>query len=333
MTTSANFKKDSRFLNHGGIVKQDTVLADAGSSHSLVFAIQQKNVDQLHSILMDISTPSSPNYGQHWTRQQVSELTSNAAGMEEVVSFLRRHEISVDHVSKFGEYVVASAPVSLWEVFFKTRFEHFYDKRVRLMEIMETLGTVAYDHTRMIYASAEGEHEPVSSSSTQAVFGSQITFQGISSSAFSETDESCITHTAASSMQLQADQVSFLSYSFVTTRCLLSEEGQGNAPKLLAQQTWVNVSTSVFIYTGRNATTVYKSLTSSLSNAVQDGTCNMYLSTYAQQSGSTTLTTATATQVTNYPATEQPVPDDDESGSNGLSDVYSNQMDSVVYYD
>eukprot|EP01039_Chlorochromonas_danica_P007525 gene7525-8323_t len=798
------FKEEARFLNHGGIVKQDAVLADAGSSHTVVFAIQQKNVDQLHSILMDVSTPSSPNYGQHWTRQQVSELTSNAAGMEEVVSFLRRHEISVDHVSKFGEYVVASAPVSLWEVFFKTRFEHFYDKveDVHLLRAMHyslptpihqhlagvfgvadyfpnrlhpkdrlspqsfaspsnekklagatygnngnpwyltatvngaqvkvyltypqllynyysidspygnanvtqavfgslgqevsmvdvnqfqagfgllvhdlagynasvsdnacyedtgncdeasldvqyimsiaqnvstyyeyyeisqvddfvnwiievansddppglysvsyggyemgltkdqlttfnteaqklgimgtsiivssgddgVAGNIAEDDASncdyraafpsvspyvtsvgatvgpesgksevtcqvplstitsgggfsaqpsvnarpewqtaavtnyfntvspkpqngygsgrgypdismmgnnyfiitnqsinavsgtsasapvfagvvslansvrkakgqsslgflnpLLYANASlfvmditvGNNSCTSASSSSVVgdtfvysgvccsegfvasagwdpvtglgsvnvekflhlvngdynptpnptpapsaaptpapsavptlnptpapsavptlnptpapsaaptlnptaqvypvlsFSSQLTFQGISSSTFSETDESCITDAAASSMQLQADQVSFLSYSFVTTRRLLNEEGQGNAPKLLAQQTWVNISTSVFIYTGQNATTVYKSLTSSLSKAVQDGTYNTYLSSDAQQSGSTTLTTATATQVTNYPATEQPVPDDDDSGSNGLSD-------------
>lgn len=37
----------------------------------LRFALKQSNLDKGHDWLMDVSHPSSPNYGKHWTFEQV----------------------------------------------------------------------------------------------------------------------------------------------------------------------------------------------------------------------------------------------------------------------
>ena len=55
------------------IIKQRRVHQDF--SHEVIFAIKQKNMDKLTSILHDISNPYSPNYGQHWTRDEVVDLS------------------------------------------------------------------------------------------------------------------------------------------------------------------------------------------------------------------------------------------------------------------
>ena len=42
------------------------------TKHTLVFAIKQ-NTERIESILFDVSDPRNANYGQHLTREQVSE--------------------------------------------------------------------------------------------------------------------------------------------------------------------------------------------------------------------------------------------------------------------
>ncbi len=48
-------------------LKSDT-RSHPDSFHTVVFAIKQNNVDKLEDELMKVSDPSSPHYGQHWTR-------------------------------------------------------------------------------------------------------------------------------------------------------------------------------------------------------------------------------------------------------------------------
>lgn len=56
--------------------------ASATAEHEVVFAVNQKNLDQLERILFEVSDPKNEKYGQYLNRQQVANLTSNAAGTE-----------------------------------------------------------------------------------------------------------------------------------------------------------------------------------------------------------------------------------------------------------
>lgn len=50
-----------------GEVKRDGVLP-------MRIAIKQRNIDQGYNHIMDVSDPESPNFGKHWTPQQVAEM-------------------------------------------------------------------------------------------------------------------------------------------------------------------------------------------------------------------------------------------------------------------
>ena len=93
--------------------------------HEVVFVIQQKNMDELTSILYDISDPNSPNYGQNWTREKVADHTSNAEGRDAVVSYLHLNGASVMSETLAGEYIIAKAPIKIWEEILNTEFFSF----------------------------------------------------------------------------------------------------------------------------------------------------------------------------------------------------------------
>ena len=118
------FKESSTYLStRSDIKKQDRAGHD--HHHKVTFIIQQKNMDELTRILHDISDPYSPNYGQHWTRDEVVGLTSNAEGRDAVVSSLHMNGASVVSETLAGEYITAKAPIKVWEKIFNTEFFSF----------------------------------------------------------------------------------------------------------------------------------------------------------------------------------------------------------------
>ena len=94
--------------------------------HEVVFFIQQRNMDELTRVLHDVSDPLSPNYGQHWTKEEVADLTANPVGSDAVIAYL--HAIGVSTVSETqrGEYITANAPIAIWEKMFSTEFFTFH---------------------------------------------------------------------------------------------------------------------------------------------------------------------------------------------------------------
>lgn len=94
--------------------------------HEVVFVIVQRNIDLLTRVLYDLSDPISPNYGRHWTRERIADLTSNPEAHSAVVLYLLESGASIMSSTISGEYVTASAPVALWERIFNTKFFIFY---------------------------------------------------------------------------------------------------------------------------------------------------------------------------------------------------------------
>ena len=102
--------------------------ADNAAAHTVVFVVKQKNVDELTRILHDVSDPLSSNYGQHLTRKEVADLTSNPESRDAVVSYLNLNGASVISETLSGEYITANAPVAIWEKMFNTKFFTFHQK-------------------------------------------------------------------------------------------------------------------------------------------------------------------------------------------------------------
>ena len=102
------------------------VRADSAYVHEVVFVIVQRNMDKLTRILYDLSDPLSSDYGRHWTRDRIFELTSNPESHHAVVSYLQRNGVSFISETLGGEYVTASASVAVWERIFNTEFFVFH---------------------------------------------------------------------------------------------------------------------------------------------------------------------------------------------------------------
>ena len=100
--------------------------ASGSHVHEVMFITKQRNLPQLHDTLMDISDPTSSNYGHYLSRQEIADLTVEKGLPSEIVKALREMapEAAV-HVESFGDYVVAAAPVATWERLFQTRFYSF----------------------------------------------------------------------------------------------------------------------------------------------------------------------------------------------------------------
>lgn len=99
--------------------------ADGSELHEVVFAIKQRNLDLLDTILMEVSDPTNPRYGQHLTFEQVGMLTTNTQATEQIVAWLNEHHVTVVHTTKRGEYIKARAPVGTWEQLLGTEFYQY----------------------------------------------------------------------------------------------------------------------------------------------------------------------------------------------------------------
>jgi tripeptidyl-peptidase I len=92
------------------------------SVHEAVFVIRQRNMVELTGILNDVSDPGSPNYGQHLTREKVSSMTINPESRDAVLSYLSSVGSKVKSVTHGGDFIIAEAPVAVWEEVFKAEF-------------------------------------------------------------------------------------------------------------------------------------------------------------------------------------------------------------------
>lgn len=98
--------------------------------HEVMFAVQLLNMDRLESRLLDVSNPSSPNYGDYMTKAQVTEMTSNPIANKRIKEYLKMSGASIISETHGGEYISATGPVKLWEGMFNTEFFVFHHKRI-----------------------------------------------------------------------------------------------------------------------------------------------------------------------------------------------------------
>ena len=74
---------------------------DASSTVPLRFALKQKNIENLGDLLLEVSHPSSPSYGKHWTASDIAREFAPSSDTIEVVrtwlleSGIKDHRISL----------------------------------------------------------------------------------------------------------------------------------------------------------------------------------------------------------------------------------------------
>lgn len=123
------------------VVKRSDIHSDY--AHELIFAVEQNNIDQLELALHDVSDPKSPNYGQHWSGEQVGAMTTNLKARDATVSYLESIGATITTESRYGEYITATAPISTWDKALNTRFFKFHQKQLN-GDIKESIRAEAY---------------------------------------------------------------------------------------------------------------------------------------------------------------------------------------------
>ena len=142
------------------LVKKERVAHD--HIHEVMFAIQQKNVARLTRLLHQISDPDSKNYGNHRSRIEIEEVTSNPESRNFLLQFLHDAGATTTSESIFGEYISAQAPVSLWEKMFNTQFFKFHhisensDDVVELVRAeMYSVPTALHEHVASVFQTVQ----------------------------------------------------------------------------------------------------------------------------------------------------------------------------------
>lgn len=102
--------------------------AHARSPIIVHIALAQRNVDSAATSLMDVSNPDSPNYGQHWTPEQVAaHFSPSPEAVRDVRRWLNDSGIPPHRVSSAasGGYLKIISTAAEASKFLETRFYHF----------------------------------------------------------------------------------------------------------------------------------------------------------------------------------------------------------------
>jgi tripeptidyl-peptidase-1 len=96
--------------------------ANPESLHIVVLAVKQLNMEKLELALNEVADPKSPSYGAHWTKLEITAMTSNPAANDEISSYLNKNGCVIVSTTSSGEYVTAEASIQQWEKLFSTDF-------------------------------------------------------------------------------------------------------------------------------------------------------------------------------------------------------------------
>ena len=123
-SSTHRFKESSPGLSsRPEISRHDRVLST--HIHDVMFVVQQRNMKELTLILHDISDPTSQNYGNHMTRQEIDHLVSDIDSHQEVIEYLKAAGATIVIDQFPGECITARGSIGLWERMFDTEF-HTY---------------------------------------------------------------------------------------------------------------------------------------------------------------------------------------------------------------
>lgn len=95
------------------------------SSLPMRFAITQNNLHNAEAYLMDVSDPSSPNFGNHWSAKKVAEtFAPSAESLRAVTKWLAEYGIKSDRVkqSQSLNWIHANVTVAEAESLLNTKY-------------------------------------------------------------------------------------------------------------------------------------------------------------------------------------------------------------------
>lgn len=117
-------------------------LASPHAQVTVGFVIHQNNLDIIDYIFESVSEPSSPEYGQYLTKDQVRELTFDLESVSRTIEFLTAHGFSEIEGTSDGDYVKAKVSVAkASELFGATFYEYGHSARNQTIFKTESFST------------------------------------------------------------------------------------------------------------------------------------------------------------------------------------------------
>ena len=95
-----------------------------------MFAVKQQNLQLLHDTLMDVSTPTSPKYGQHLSNERVQALTApKPADLATVRSFLSSRGHSVRAATPNSDVLSVEVTIEEAEALLSAKYHQYKHAR------------------------------------------------------------------------------------------------------------------------------------------------------------------------------------------------------------
>ena len=103
-----------------------TARVDGEAILPLRIALTQSNLEHAYDHLLDVSRPSSPRYGQHWTAKQVHEaFAPDETSLQAVTDWLQSAGIPLEEISSRRGWIAIDVPTSQAEKLFSAEYyEH-----------------------------------------------------------------------------------------------------------------------------------------------------------------------------------------------------------------
>ena len=101
------------------------------TTHEVVVAVAQNNLDKLERELEERSNPYHTNYQQWLSFDEIGEMTRNVEATAKIKSWLTASNATITEESPYGEYITARASVSTWERLLQTDF-HVWEEAATL---------------------------------------------------------------------------------------------------------------------------------------------------------------------------------------------------------
>ena len=101
--------------------------ADPAAKHELVFAIPQKNLLLIESILMERSSPGNPLYQQWLSFDEIGSMVRNVESVEALLNWLELYDVDVTWMSRHSTYFKVVATIGEWEKVLDTTFYGWED--------------------------------------------------------------------------------------------------------------------------------------------------------------------------------------------------------------
>lgn len=126
--TLNNIKLMEKIIPRSSFVKKS--LSNLEDEHEVVIAVKQKNLDILEEEVLKRTTPSSKDYQNWLTYDEVTSLTQNLDSYNEISSWLTNNSIQIVSESKRKDYITARGSINQWEDLLTTTFYQYEDVSV-----------------------------------------------------------------------------------------------------------------------------------------------------------------------------------------------------------